>query len=299
MAEETGDASTSASKGIINTILATGISGIILILALLFSTQDLDGILNDDENSTNPATGNAAVNLFILATGDGMGTFLAFLVCLNLFFAGLSSVTVTGRITYALARDGAFPFSSVVAKVHPTNQSPINALIFVCILDSFLQLLPLDEANGSIAFTSVIGLCVIGFQLSYAIPIFLKLIFNPSDFPKTAMDLGVLSKPFAIISCLWLFGTSFLLFLPVEYPVTSQSMNWLVIVFTFFFIVGAVNWIFNSRYYFKGPHRKDSTTENSNITGHEFNLNPITRPPMFSNNKSYVTSVPAYQVNEM
>lgn len=78
-----------------------------------------------------PATGNAAVNLFVVVCGETWGCALAWLVTINLFFALLSSVTVTGRITYALARDGAFPYSEVLARVHPTFKSPINALLLV------------------------------------------------------------------------------------------------------------------------------------------------------------------------
>ena len=258
MAEETKNAKNAASKGIISTILATGFGGVALILAFLFSSESLfDVMLADDDSSGSLGTGNAVVNLFILVGGEKWGCALAWLVTINLFFALLSSVAVTGRITYALARDGAFPYSSVFAELNPYFKSPVNSILMVMVFDGFLQLLPLDTKGGSVAFTSIIGLCVIGFQVSYGLPILIKLVFDPKDFPKTEMDLGVWSKPFGVISCLWLFGTSCLLFFPVENPTTSDNMNWLIVVVGGVFTIGSINWIFNSRFNFKGPTRHE------------------------------------------
>jgi amino acid transporter len=59
MAEETGDATSAASKGLIKTIYATGFGGVLLILALLFASQDyLEQIVNDDDYYGGPATGD-------------------------------------------------------------------------------------------------------------------------------------------------------------------------------------------------------------------------------------------------
>lgn len=106
------------------------------------------------------------MNLFIAVCGKEWGCALAWLVTINLFFALLSSVAVTGRITFALARDGGFPFSDVFATVNPTFKSPVNCLLMVLFCDSMLQLLPLDENGGALAFSAIIGLCVIGFQVN-------------------------------------------------------------------------------------------------------------------------------------
>ena len=89
LAEETGDSATAASNGLINTVFATGFGGLFLILGLLFAYEPSTlEIITDDYNPDSPATGNAAVNLFILATGTRYGIFLAWLIVVNLFFAG-------------------------------------------------------------------------------------------------------------------------------------------------------------------------------------------------------------------
>ena len=100
MAEETGHASTAAASGIINTIYATGIAGLSLILVFCLVSYDLSEILNDDNSYHGPATGNACVNMFIKAAGKDWGQAMAWLVVVNLFFAGISSVAVTGILLY-------------------------------------------------------------------------------------------------------------------------------------------------------------------------------------------------------
>lgn len=248
MAEETTNSRIVAPRGIILTCFATGLGGLILILAMLYSTPDVEYILNGPTES-------AAVNVFLLQCGDKWAQALSWLTVYVLFFAGVSSVAVTGRITYALMRDKAFPQSEFWAQVHPTLQSPINAIMFVCIFDFFLLLVPLAGDNGTTAFASITGLTSIGFQVSYALPIALKLIYQPDNFPLTPFNLGIWSRPLGVMSCLWLFGTSCFFFFPEESPVTSESMNWVIVVVAGCFIFAAVNWQFNSQYTFKGPPR--------------------------------------------
>ena len=159
MAEETHNSAENAPKGIIYTCFATGIGGLLILFALLSA---YNVVTTDDSTLAN--TGNIVVDIFLLSTGHGMGQLLAWLVCINLFFAGLSSVAVTGRITYALTRDGAFAYSEYLSKVNDTTKSPIRAIMFVFIFDALFLLLPLDP-NGALAFYAIIGLSILGFQV--------------------------------------------------------------------------------------------------------------------------------------
>ena len=106
VSEETKNSAVAAPRGIIYTVLSTGIGGIFILLALLFSYKSSNGL--DDYSLA--GTGNLVVDIFIFVAGPQLGEGLTWLVVINLFFAGVSSVTITGRITYALTRDGAFVF---------------------------------------------------------------------------------------------------------------------------------------------------------------------------------------------
>ena len=165
---------------------------------------------------------------------------------------------MTGRITYALMRDGAFPYSDFWVKVDPKTKAPIRSLIFVFIIDAFLLLLPLAS---DVAFESIVGISTIGFYVSYGLPVLLKLVFAWDKFPSTEMSLGPYSNICGIVSCVWLFGTSILLILPPQYPVTLTSMNWTIVVLAGFGIFGVFYWHLYASKYFRGPTRKANDLE--------------------------------------
>jgi amino acid transporter len=251
MAEETQGAKTSAPDGVINTVLATGAGGLLVIIPVLYATSSVEGSLHGD-------SGNAVVDAVTLSMNTRWACVFAWAVTVNLFFAGVSSVAVTGRITWALMRDNGFFFSDYFKVVDEGLQSPIRAIMFVFAFDALLLLLPLNPGVGLTAFYSIVGLCAVGFNISYAIPIGAHIIYSTeTSFPRTEKSLGSYSRIFGSISCVWLLFTAVLFFLPTEYPVTNENMNWLCVVAPFVLLVGYLNWIFNSQYSFTGPRRTE------------------------------------------
>ena len=113
MSEETKNASESAPKGILFACISTALTGLAFLLGLLYASEgNLDGI---DEG----ASDSTVVNIFSIAFDNKIPGALAMtcLLIINLFFAGFSSMTFTSRIGFAMARDGAIPFSSFFAVV--------------------------------------------------------------------------------------------------------------------------------------------------------------------------------------
>lgn len=250
LAEETQGSRVNAPMGIIYTVAATAIGGFVYTLALLFAVQNITGAIDS-------STGSAAVAIFVQATPLTCAIGLSWLVVANVFFAGLSSVAVTARITFALLRDKATPYWEVLSAVHPTFKSPVNAIIVVFVFDAFLLLLPLSSA-GETAFFSLVGVATVGFQVSYGLPIFLKFFYsNSNSFPETPMSLGAWSAPMNCVAWVWLFGTAIVFFLPETFPITASNMNYSVAVFGFIVIAGTLNWVFISSHTFKGPRRPD------------------------------------------
>jgi amino acid transporter len=88
-------------------------------------------------------------------------------------------MTVTSRIGFAMARDRAFPYSQLIHRVNKKTKAPDAAILVVFILDVLLCLLPLISQT---AFEAITGVAAIGYQISYAIPIFLRLTVGKSTF---------------------------------------------------------------------------------------------------------------------
>ena len=213
MAEETVNASVSSSRGLIYTTVASALTGLLYILGFLYSIPTEVGIF------TSLKTYSTAIpSLFAVATGNKVGLILTNVLVANLFVAGMSSFTVTTRIAFALARDGAFPGSTHLRRVHQGTKSPIGSVALVLVCDSLLLLLPLctmsgPAANyGAVAFNAVTSICAIGYQISYCIPILLRCTVAAKTFEKSAFDLGRWSLPVAWISWMWLFITSLFMF---------------------------------------------------------------------------------------
>jgi amino acid transporter len=161
MAEETKNASSSAPKGIILTCIVTAITGLIYIAGILYACN------NKIDEQFKGESDYPVVNVYIqsFTNRDGVhnkigSVTMTSLLLVNLFCAGFSSMTVTSRIGFAMARDRAFPFSKVLHRVNSTTKAPDTMILLVFILDVLLCLLPLISQT---AFEAIAGISAIGY----------------------------------------------------------------------------------------------------------------------------------------
>lgn len=162
-----------------------------------------------------------------------------------------------------MARDGVFPFSAHLRWIFKLTKTPIVNVFFVFILDSLLLLLQLASTT---AFSNIISISVLGFQISYLMPIFFRCTVARRTFVPGKFNLGRFGPPIAIISSIWLFITSIIMFLPAEYPVTKDNMNYAVVIIGGLAILVTIYWVVSARHWFVGPKR---TTKNC------FQMSPV------------------------
>jgi amino acid transporter len=213
VAEETKGATLSAPRGIVRTCLTVAAVGFIYILALLYSMPSISDVINSEA---------AAMAVFVHAMGNKGALVLMCLLVINLFFAGSSSLTVTSRIAFAIARDGkercvlhavvpdpvgiagGLPFSEYIYGVWERTQAPVNTVVLVFILDALLLLLPLTTLSQAspLAFNAVTSLTTIGFQISYAIPILERAALG-DKFVRGVWNLGA----FGVSTLCEMFGS--------------------------------------------------------------------------------------------
>jgi len=87
-----------APKGIVGTCVCSAIVGMIYILALLFAIPNVATFI--DNTSGDNETINLAVATYQLAVPERGAMALTILLILNVYFAGMSSITVPSRIGY-------------------------------------------------------------------------------------------------------------------------------------------------------------------------------------------------------
>lgn len=117
--EETHNAATSGSYGIISAIGVSAILGWFLLLGLLFSIQDYQGTIGS-------ATGQPVAQIFLDCVGTNGAVALMVIIIVSMFLCGTFSVTSNSRMMYAFSRDGAIPGSKFWHKVDEHYKSPIR-----------------------------------------------------------------------------------------------------------------------------------------------------------------------------
>jgi amino acid transporter len=245
MAEETKGASTAAPSGIVKTCVTVALAGLAVILGMLFNTDSVENALGST---------NAFVYVLFTNAPVAAGKGLTAIVAINIFFAGISSMTVTSRIGFAMARDKALPGSARLAKIFDKTKSPLNMILAITIFEIILLLIALGSA---LAFAAITSITVIGYQISYAIPILLRVTAARKTFPKSDYNLGRFSEPVAWVGGLWLASTSLIFFWPTANPVDQDTMNYTCVVVGGVAIIGGVYWMVSARHWFKGPLRSE------------------------------------------
>lgn len=64
-------------------------------------------------------------------------------------------------------------------------------------------ILGLPSLGSSVAFAAATSIATIGLYISYGTPILIGLLY-PSNFKKGPFNLGVFSRPVALVACLWI-----------------------------------------------------------------------------------------------
>jgi amino acid transporter len=180
---------------------------------------------------------------------------LSIILSINIYFSGMSSLTVTSRHLYSMARDGCFPCSKHFRVVTEETGIPIGGVLLTLLLDILLILLNLISPTAFVAVTSI---ATIGYQVSYAIPIYLRVTgFGKKNFKPSLFHLGDYSIIFGYISLTWLLFTSVLFLLPTKSPVTIDNLSWSPIIVGGTVVVMSIYWVCSARFWFVGPVRVD------------------------------------------
>jgi len=153
------DTQVSSARGIVYTVVASGLLGTLVAIALLFATTNIPLALS---GSATVNTGNAAVNVLETACGVPVA---AAIVWSFIFFnniCGVSIVTGTSRVCYALARDNLLPCSEWLAEIDEYTKCPVNSTIAVGVVSVLITLIGLTPINQN-AFYCMIGISTVRF----------------------------------------------------------------------------------------------------------------------------------------
>ena len=167
-AEETRDAARTVPRGILSSILWSGLAGYLFLCAFVLMLPDLD------------QAARQGWNVFFWAFAQrvprSLTTVLFVAILAAQILCGLATVTSASRMIYAFSRDGGLPFSTLLARVSPVHRTPVAAIwsgAAASVL--FTWGAKWLEAGGTPVYSVVVSCTVIFLFFSSIIPIVLGL----------------------------------------------------------------------------------------------------------------------------
>lgn len=239
MSEETIRATVNAPKGITRAIAYSSITGLLLMLALIYSIRDY---------AHEASAAAPPVQILIDALGIGTAKLLLLIVIGAMLFCGLANMTSNTRQIFAFSRDGAMPGSRWWHSVSPRTRTPVKA-VWLAASCSLVLVLPGLWSNT--VFNAVVSVNVVGLFLAYGVPIFLRLRLD--TFEQGPWNLGRYGRPVGWIAVIWIVISSVLFMLPQTSPITSTSFNYAPIALGVVLVIATGWWLTTARRRFHGP----------------------------------------------
>jgi amino acid transporter len=230
-AEETIGASVNVPRGIVRSVLVSGLFGWIMLAALVAAAPDPDAAAAKGNDAFSSIVGAVAPGPVALALYAGIAG--------AQYLCGLATVTSVSRMAYAFARDGGLPFSGALRKVSPEHRTPVAAIWATALVSiAFTVYTPV--------YSTIAAVCTIFLYLSYVIPTALGLFAWGRTW--TAMgpwELGRWYRPAAVVAVLF---CGLLIAIGVQPP--NDKALWIVVGAVAVLGVGWFGW---ERRRFKGP----------------------------------------------
>ena len=222
ISEETLEAQRQVPKAMRNALLYGGIASFILVLGLLLAT---------------PATGisgvvSGGINTILSALPPWLQDFFLIMVIVAFFSCGTAVQGAGARVAFALARDGALPFSTKIRMISPRHHTPVNAILIGAIVPFLFLLLVLinpskpvhilwfDYPANVTALYALVSFATSGIYLAFLLTVFGALVARLRGWkPKGVFTLGRWGMPITIGAALYLL----LMLLNIVWPSSLTS----------------------------------------------------------------------------
>ncbi|KAI0829268.1 hypothetical protein BC628DRAFT_1337291 [Trametes gibbosa] len=231
IAEETKNASVVAGRGIISSVIATGVLGFATTILFLFCTPDLDTLFALEAPQP-------FVQIYALALGKGPSIFMTVIATVGLILSTSVAIVAASRLIFAVARDGVLPLSGWIGKVDSQRQ-PRNA---VTIMFVFGALILCTILPSQVAFTSLVSAGGIPTTAAYGLIALLRLTMTPNDFKGSHFYLGRWRKPFYIAAVLFNALVFAVQISPFMFPTDAQTFNFSCVILGAATIFGVLSW---------------------------------------------------------
>lgn len=175
---------------------------------------------------------------------------IVFAVCAFVILntCAITAIQSLARTVFAFSRDRLLPGSRYWKIIDKRTDTPILAVWFSVFWCAAINLIAL---GSYITVSAIFNVCAIAMDWSYCIPIACKLIYG--RFEPGPWHMGKFSFFVNLWAILWTAFVSIIFLFPTFYPVTTDNMNFAVVILAFIFLCAGVYWVISGRKFFIGP----------------------------------------------
>ncbi|MCB4769039.1 amino acid permease [Ancylobacter sp. Lp-2] len=239
--EETRDAASSVPRGMVMSVVWSGVFGYVMLCAFVLMIPNMDDAAKQGWNvffwAMNARVPGVIKEILYLA------------IFVSQFLCGLATVTSVSRMLFAFARDGGLPASAALAKVSPKHRTPVAAIWTGATLAVlFVWGTSLVSFGGTSAYAIVVSCTVIFLFFSFAIPIALGLVaYGGAKWPKMGpWSMG--APAFKLVAVLSILAMALIFVLGIQPP-----NDWALYITVGFLVLAGVVWALFEKRRFKGP----------------------------------------------
>jgi amino acid transporter len=184
--EETIGASASVPRGIVRSVLVSGVAGWIFLSAVVLAAPSVSDAAAQGEGAFLWIMTGVLPHSLVLALCVG--------IVVAQYLCGLATLTSASRMAYAFARDGGLPYSTAVRWVCPRRRSPAVAIWAVAAVSVLFTL-------HTPVYSTITAVCTIFLYISYVLPTALGArAYGRTWTAMGPWDLGRWYRPLALLS---------------------------------------------------------------------------------------------------
>ncbi|KAJ5445429.1 Amino acid/polyamine transporter I [Penicillium cf. griseofulvum] len=245
LSEECSNASIASPRAIVLTSAVGGLMGWFLQLVVAYTVLDIEAVIDSDLGQP-----WASYLLQVLPQKTAMAILALTIVCG--FSMGQGCMVAASRVTYAYARDDCFPFSNYWKQVHPSTQTPVNAVVLNAVLGILMCLLILA---GEVVIGALFSIGAIAQFFAFAVPITIRVFFVGDRFRKGPWHLGPFGPYIGAVGVAFVLLMIPILCLPsvTGKNLTPDGMNWTCLAWGVPMVAVTIWWIVDAHRWFRGP----------------------------------------------
>ena len=230
-AEETIGAAKAIPKGMIHSVLWSGIFGFLMLSAFVLAAPSVE-----------KAAGQGSGSFFWImgqVIPTGLRNTLYVLISLSQYLCGLATVTSVSRMVFSFARDGGLPWSNRLRHISHKYRTPVAAIWTASLLSiAFTLYTPI--------YTTIAAVCAMFIYISYLLPVAAGLFsYKRSWKVMGPFDLGGWYRPIALLCVV---GCVILIYIGIQ-PPNDKSLQILIGAFVLLTLV----WFTAEKRRFQGP----------------------------------------------